>query len=237
MTKLTIFITSYNRNEMLQNLVKQISEQTYNKYEYKVYIFDDRSENPINNITGSCVYHFINPIHRGKQLYWQTWDEMFKLAKKNKSDYYFFLPDDIEICKDFFTTAIAKLEHIKSFDNNFACLSLLTDEQRKMAVSSCWTAKQSELKYGEILSHFNDCCFICQDAFFELLDYKMNEVKPIRWLRDPNLSSGVGRQISLRLVEKEVNMYHCFNSLVKHGEHESLMNPQERKNNPLTSNF
>ena len=36
MTKLTIFITSYNRNEMLQNLVKQISEQTYNKYEYKV---------------------------------------------------------------------------------------------------------------------------------------------------------------------------------------------------------
>ena len=236
MTKLTIFITSYNRNEMLHNLLKQIFEQAELDFDIQINIFDDVSDDKFY-FNDPKIKVYTNPIHRGKQLFWQTWDEMFKLAKKNKSDYYFFLPDDIEICPNFFNIAIEKLEYIKSFDNNFACLSLLTDDQRKMATNSCWTAKQSELKYGEILSHFNDCCFICQDTFFELLDYKMNEVKPIRWVRDPNLSSGVGRQISLRLVEKEANMYHCFNRLVRHGEHESLMNPQERKNNPLTSNF
>ena len=54
-----------------------------------------------------------------------------------------------------------------------------------------------------------------------------------RWNHDPNLSSGVGQQISTKLHNKNKSMYHTKTSLVIHGDHESKMNFEERKNKPI----
>lgn len=236
MDKIGIYITSYNRAEMLNKLVNQIVGQVENKYDFEILVFDDKSDQfPI--ISTNFVNLITNSIHRGKQGYWKTWNEMFTIAHLRQDKYTFFLPDDIELCDNFFEIAIEKFEYIKSKDKQFACLSVLTDDQRKLAPHACWTGKHSKIQNCEILSHFNDCCFICDHVFFEYLDYKIDEIPLTRWNRDPNLSSGVGRQISLRLMNKEANMYHCFNSLVKHGDHDSVMNPDERKMNKLTANI
>lgn len=233
MDKIGIYITSYNRHKMLMKLIDQLIEQGEN-INYHITVFDDKSNDILFSNNPRLIF-IKNDEHRGKKLYWKTWNEMFSLAAIRNDDYSIFLPDDVEICDNFFQLAIDKLEFIKSLDKNFICLSILTDERRKLALHSCWTGKQSKMQHGEILSHFNDCCFICDRTFFEALDYTVEEVPLTRWKRDETLSSGVGRQISLRLMNKELNMYHCFDSLVSHGEHESLMNPDERKTNPLIS--
>jgi hypothetical protein len=236
MNKIGIYITSYNRPEMLSKLVDQIIQQMGGQINFDILIFDDKSDQlPI--ISTNLVTLITNEEHRGKEYYWKTWHEMFVIAHLRKDKYSFFLPDDITLCDNFFEIAIQKFEYLKPLDHKLACLSLLTDDQRKLAPHACWTGKQSKEQHGEILSHFNDCCFICDNKFFEYLDYTIQEIPLSRWNRDKNLSSGVGRQISLRLMNKEASMYHCFNSLVRHGEHESKMNPDERQINKLTSNF
>ena len=47
-------------------------------------------------------------------------------------------------------------------------------------------------------------------------------------MKNPNLSSGVGQQISVRLNKNGYNMYHTKKSMVNHGSHESKMNKLER---------
>jgi hypothetical protein len=54
-----------------------------------------------------------------------------------------------------------------------------------------------------------------------------------RWDKNPHISSGVGQQISVRLSEKGLNMYHVINTLTTHGDHESVLLPELRKNEKL----
>ena len=83
---------------------------------------------------------------------------------------------------------------------------------------------------------FINLCFISEKKFFEVLNYKLEEIPKTRWVGNPNLSSGVGQQISLRLYNMNLNMYHTKKSFVYHGNHESKMNKVERVVNNLTTN-
>jgi hypothetical protein len=50
--------------------------------------------------------------------------------------------------------------------------------------------------------------FICEKPFLETLEYKIEPIPTNRWDNDPNLSSGVGWQITNRLFDNGLNMYH-----------------------------
>ena len=236
MTKIGIYITSYNRKEMLLNLISQIENQKTDNIGYDIIIFDDQSDFTLTNLSDN-VSLITNDEHRGKQLFWKTWNEMFSLAFLRKDDYTIFLQDDVTVAEDFLNIAVQRFENLKRLDHKTACLSLLTDEQRKLSPHACWTGKRPKIQHNEILSHFNDCMFICDNVFFELLEYTINEVPLSRWKRCETLSSGVGRQMSLRIMASEYNMYHCLDTMVGHGNHPSIMNPDERLTNPLIANL
>ena len=78
--------------------------------------------------------------------------------------------------------------------------------------------------------------FYCKKNFFETLEFKIQPISPNRWKGNPNLSSGVGQQISTRLNKLGLGMYHTKKSLVIHGDHESKMNYHERKVTSLKTN-
>jgi hypothetical protein len=75
--------------------------------------------------------------------------------------------------------------------------------------------------------------FIAEKKFFEVLDFKINPISENRWNKDPNLSSGVGYQLTKRLNDLGYTMYHTKVSLVKHGFEKSKMNINERMVNDL----
>jgi len=65
--------------------------------------------------------------------------------------------------------------------------------------------------------------------------YTIVRVGVLDWVKNPNLSSGIGRSLTFDFKNGNVPMYIPVDSLAIHGDHESQMHPEERKRNPLIS--
>jgi hypothetical protein len=70
--------------------------------------------------------------------------------------------------------------------------------------------------------------FMVDLHFFELLNYRMLPIHPNRWKRNPHVSSGVGRQLTLRLRAR-AHTYQAWPPLVSHGSEPSIANPEARE--------
>ena len=223
-----VVITTYNRPLMLNELIEQIN-QMRKEYRIKIIIFDDGSDQEYN------LPNYVTKIkffpNMGKKKYWKIINSSFKYIKNLKSKYFIYLPDDIKLVDDFFNVTKNIYESIN--DNNKICLSILTDGRVNR---TNWTNFKT-IDYGSYLkTQWNDLCFISEKKFFEELNFMIEEIPTKRWLNNPNLSSGVGNQISVKLYNKGKNMYHTKNSLVFHSTHESKMNFDERKINKIITN-
>lgn len=217
-----VVITTYNRTEMLKKLLSQIDSQKKN-YNIYVAIFDDGGDQTIE-----LKKEYQNKIslypNNGKRKYYKTINTTFKFLKNINSQYYIYLPDDVELVDDFFDKCKNIYESITF--NDKICLSILTDGRVNR---TNWTNFKS-IDYGNFYkTQWNDLCFICEKTFFVKLNYEILPISPKRWDKNPNLSSGVGQQISMRLFDLKLGLYHTKNSLVIHGDHESKMNYDERK--------
>lgn len=74
--------------------------------------------------------------------------------------------------------------------------------------------------------------FVVDRAFFRLMQHRMVPIHPNRWRRMPEISSGVGRQLTLRLFGRGT-VYQAWPPLVRHGEAASTMNAEARRLRPL----
>jgi len=183
------------------------------------------------NFVASCY-----PEHCGKRFYFKLVTSLYVLAHRTdvkfQFDYFIQVPDDIRLCDNFFSEAIAQWEAIP--DPNKICLNLLNDGR----VQPGWTGFKHQNKtfngYNFILTQWVDMCFIAGRNFFEALNW---EILPVSqsWAADENRSSGVGLQISRRLNDLGKKMYLVSRSLIAHGPHTSQMHPNHRKEVPLIS--
>jgi glycosyltransferase involved in cell wall biosynthesis len=221
-----VLITTYNRPEMLYKLLDDIEN---NKKDYKILVavFDDGSTQKLD-LTGRDVIKIGMYPNMGKKKYYVTYNATFSFVRTVNSKYFIYLPDDISLEDNFFDETKRLYESITS--DNKICLSILTDDRVN---KSHWGYKEPK-DLGEILqTQWNDLCFICEKNFFELLNYRVNPISPKRWINNPNISSGVGHQITQRLNNSGKFLYHVKKSLVYHGVHESKMNKNEREQNNL----
>jgi glycosyltransferase involved in cell wall biosynthesis len=220
-----ILITTHNRPNMLSELIDQIKIQK-NDYKIKIIVIDDGS-NEIYNLPTDIKYIKYYP-NMGKKRFWKVIDSSFKYIKNIKSKYYLYLQDDVKIIDNFFNGLVNKYENID--DENKICLSFLTDHRVN---SSNWT-NYTPIERGEVIkTQWVELHFICEKKFFECLNYSIEPIPLTRWDGNPNLSSGVGWQLSVRLHNLGKSMYHSKNTFVTHGNHESQMNKLERKKNKL----
>lgn len=219
---------------MLYNLLKQIHKQKADN-DICVDIFDDgTNELCYFGITPELERNYVTHKrfdHHGKQQYWKLINQVFYNIDSS-SDYYIFLPDDVTIEKDFFNKAVQKWNAIE--DKNKVALNLLVDNRVHKAQWVPRSPKSVTFNSEEFIrTYWIDMCFICEKKFFQTIEYKINPIPEHRWQNNPNLSSGVGKQISERIDYLGYSLYSLKETLVHHGDHESKMNPGERDKNPL----
>lgn len=223
--RVLVAITSYNRKQSLFNLVSHIMDESVN---VDIVIFDDCSDFEGVN---TPVFKFIkSPEHRGKAGFWRTFNDIFAYCKEHEYDYYIILPDDVEPCPEFVKEAIASYENA----GKPICLSPLLTNRSLLPGISRWGRKPIERKDGYYLTHYFDCCTVCRRDFFEALHWLLAPIAPHP---DPHRSSGVGRQITLRLQEKGLRMCHVERTLLSIVPSDSQMNPEERKRHPMVANY
>jgi hypothetical protein len=221
-----IVITTYEREDMLKQLLKDIFE--YTEYKMYVVVFDDGSKHPYD-LSEYDVKYVKYVKNNGLKNLWRVISDTFKFCKNIDAKYYFYFQDDLRLKKNFFQESIRIFENIPD-ENKISLGTLMIDTQRN---TPKWTGVYP-IEYDEYYkTQWCELVFMCEYKFFESLEFKLNPIPMSRWDKNPNNSSGVGQQISVRLFEKGLNMYHVINTLTTHGDHESVILPELRKNEKL----
>lgn len=218
--KLHIIITTYNRSEMLRQLLFDIINQK-EEYELSISVYDDCSDAghsfanlAICNQVSANYYRA--SANFGKKKYFQLINKIFRDIPD--ADYYFFLADDMRLKDSYFEKSINTFLTIK--DNRKICLN--TDIDGRLG-KQCWTA-WNPVDMGTVYkSQWVDMCFVCTKRFFE----EVGEISVgDRWKNDETLGSGVGAVISRNLHQKNFGLYQVKEEMIIHGDHESKMNPR-----------
>lgn len=226
--KIVIGLPTFNRHDFLRSNLKMIDSESTG-YDVFVVVNDDGSTPPvkIDDDYKNINIQLISSDNLGKKKYWKTVNKIFDAMSKVSADYYYYMADDLEIVSSFFEKTIATWEKIE--DDKKLALNLLNDGRE-----ICWTNFQREVVNfrGERIykSQWLDMIMMFDN---KLLSQRVEEVPLNRWEKNPNLSSGVGAQLSVRNHNDGYSMYQVDKSLVAHGDHDSVMNYEERKLNPL----
>lgn len=233
-TRLIIFITTYNRPKMLLSLLKDIIKNK-DQYSIDLYVIDDYSDEDYSEVLSFIKdnnWNFIkNNSNYGKKQFYLTFNKMFDILKKDhegysrspsipSAKYYYFLQDDLVLKENFFIESISIWERLPK--NNLCSLNLMVDEKRQR--SSCWTGVYPvDVGYADDTG-WVDCIFMCNHNMMKQLNWKLDPVSSKRWKKDKSLSSGVGKQMSCRLFANQNKMYRVKSSLVFHIGIDSKLN-------------
>lgn len=212
------------------------------KYKIQVVIFNDNTDESYDEVYAYMKnewpweYSFVRyRSHFGKPKYWMMINEAFGFFKTLEFDYLIQIPDDIQLVDGFFDKAVKTFEAIP--DKYKSCLNLLQDVSRKGALWTPIEPKIMILPNGKVIrTGWVDMCYIANKYFFNILNWCIHPVNR-DWAKDPNKSSGVGKQISERVYRNGTYFYQVEKSLVFHGTHDSVMHPVHRKITPLVTNY
>lgn len=207
--KIKTFIFTYDRQEMLTELVALLSS-----YGIEPIILDD----------GSTYDHdfknYFRHEHRGKQGFWKTWKEALAMCKDSEAELFVFLTDDMQDLD--FTRIIEKHKEKRGGKYAYNILNVGFD---KMWFPIVPIPLGDEVRVG-----FVDCGFFCNKEALEAINYDFQE--RLDWSYN---SSGVGYALSKAFLDSPVFCYIPIKSMAFHGDHESKMHPEERIKNPLIS--
>jgi len=209
--------------------------------ELRVSIFDDASEANYTEVW-ACAEKLFGPgcVHRssfrhGKHQFWKLWSELLQDCRDSPpADYYIFLQDDNLLCGSFFEMIVRFYREIENHDLSLTALNLRTEPRVKEPV---WTrtspTKEMILGHSFWKTGWVDCTFVANARLLKALNYDIAQISPHRWRRDPTLSSGVGRQISQRMVTAGLSAWCPARSMTLHLNETSLLNPESRAIYPL----
>ena len=197
---------------MLESLINEVKEYDYT-------IFDDGSSFKLNK-------NFHQFQHGGKEKFWQKWDYALRMLRDDHSDLFIFMPSDVSNIN---MPKIIELHN--QFKSKAYAYNLINDGRK-----NCWNMiKPVQVDEHTIKVGFTDCGFFCNKQLLNRIGYYVNEINPRRFAYNDAISSGVGQDLTFRMMRTNCNMFTPTKSLVHHGDHESLMHPTERKRTPLIS--
>ena len=220
--KFCVLVTTYNRPEMLLDLLHDIAREA-DGLPVRVVVFDDGSTEDYSaavSFMGARGWEYRKVENHGKEKYWDLTGKLFAAAKEAGAKYYLQLPDDVRLCEDFFDVILRYWRAIP--DDKKIALNPLRDALRLNV--GCWSGitPKSGLQVDQV--GWVDMCYLAEREFFELLDWRMLPIHN----RPLHLGSGVGQQITARLLEAGRSFYRAGRSLVVHVVAESRMNKMTR---------
>ncbi|MDP8224967.1 MAG: hypothetical protein P9L99_16530 [Candidatus Lernaella stagnicola] len=233
-----VCITTYNRPENLLALLHDIQRETDGRC-VRVSVFDDASKHPYDNVHDFVRrnQHWMSYVRNSrayrKEGFWRLWNSMFRAAhQETRPEFYVFLQDDVRLLPGFFT----RIERIWDAidDPRKTALNLLVDRR---GCRAHWTPIEPQLiRFGDIevaRLGWLDCIFMAAPSLFNVLQWKIKPIRRDRWRQNPDLSSGVGEQISWRLYETKRSIYSPISSLVTLADCPSVMHPELRRRHPI----
>lgn len=225
-----IAITTYDRPEEFQKLLDDILRETNGKNVH-IHVYDDGSP---EHYTDNYMYDLTRyKDNHGKQGYWSIMNDVFRDAENWNFKYFFFLQDDCRITESFFELAIQEYNDILDLNKGTLC----TFTPQSVYERTMWGNRKSEDVTFDgkpfIKCHYVDCIFMCPRETLKLLNFKVEPV-PVARFTNNVISSGVGQQLTSRLLRLRKTMYCAWSSLIISHSNVSKMNEEERKKNPLT---
>lgn len=106
---LTILITTYNRKNLIKNMLDQLFREK-TKYSYKIILIDDCSKDPFYNTKNiQSLYPdliYLRTLeNNGRECFWVTINILMEKAKEIDSHFILQLSDDFELCNNFINTS------------------------------------------------------------------------------------------------------------------------------------
>jgi hypothetical protein len=170
-------------------------------------------------------------VHGGKRGFWRTHQAAFSALRALGARHALFLQDDLTFERSFVRDALDRWAAIE--DDTKAVLNLFATDDDE--THGRWIRYAREEVPGARVFRtqwFDLPAFLAGPAFFERLRYEVYPVPASRWAVDASRSSGVGEQLTRRLLGR-ANVYQVRETLAYHGELPSLMNQQARIGRPL----
>jgi hypothetical protein len=167
----------------------------------------------------------------GKRGFWFTYQTAFRAVQALDPTFSLFLQDDLTFEPSLMREMFARWEAIQ--DDTKVVLNLLAMHDDE--TDGRWIEfRRKDLPQARVrlTQWFDLAAFLAHRRFFERLRFEVFPVSARRWRRDPLRSSGVGEQFTRRLFGR-ANVYQVRETLVYHGEHPSLMNPEARESRAL----
>lgn len=221
-----IAITTCNREHSLRRLIARIRELEANgPHTQEMWLYNDgEAIQPRPPVTRERM---LDGDPHGKRLYWKVMRAVWTEARQRAGtwDAFWFIQDDVHIRSDDFINETVELFHcLEEKTKNFASLNLFGDGPdaqrtsrwtgRNVTHSRCWdvwSAKWLDLQcvlfHPRVMSAVPTIAPVPQD----------------RWIVNPTLSSGVGRQLSRRLLNGGYGQYMVKEPWVEH-RGDSIMN-------------
>lgn len=207
-----IIIQTYNRPEMLSNLLNELGHCV---------VVDDGSQYDAEPFADRCDYYRFT--HKGKEGFYLQWQYIFDICRESDDDWFMFIQDDVS---NVYMKGIKDV--CSQLGEEYAFNFMRRGKDRG------WTLiKQKKTDFGFQVGYV-DCNFCTTRKTLEKINFHIEPVDVSRFQR-PNISSGVGQQLSRKFAWKNIPMYIPKKSFAYHGDHESIMHPSERKTNPLIS--
>lgn len=204
-----IIIFTYNRKRELQKTLNELEGVD------EIIVFDDGSQYDPKPFEKRCTY--LRYKHGGKYNFYKQWQRAFSYCKESNHDRFIFLPDDME---NFNWDRIQWVYDM--IDGTFAC------NVCNVGWNLSWTNVYKKPSHIDGLFEVGwmDHGTITNRQTLEALDWAMIPPPDDHFIT--NDSSGVGKQISVRLHRKGIPMYMPYKSFAEFQQVESQMHVRKQ---------
>lgn len=239
--RLMIVLTTYQRPHgaahVLERLAAALARADLSERAALLVLHDagDADYRRARTLATTCAerVHWLSArVRFGKPGFWQVYQTALLVARAWQPEQVLFLQDDVDFTPDLLLRA-QQIWRATADDPLRRVLYLFAsrdDEPRGRWVS--FPRRELPAHGCRQTNWFDLQAFLVDREFLQLLDYRLVPIHPNRWLRQPSISSGVGRQLTLRAFRR-ANVYQAWPPLVRHGADPSTMNPDARKLRPL----
>lgn len=238
---LLVCITTYNRPTSCARLVRDLKQQISDaKLKTHLVVIDDASTSSYVAVEQEALapdsWKWVDmslwhgKINLGKKNFWKIFQTMFHIANAIRPRYVLFLQDDLELTRNFLCDTLSVWNKID--DEDKVALYLFRMEEDPPDGRWISFSKQTHNTHCSLTRWLDLPAFFVNSKFFEVLQYQMFPILPLRWWRRSHVSSGVGEQLTRRLYRRG-NIYQVRSSLVYHGVEPSIMNPDARAKQPF----
>jgi hypothetical protein len=234
--ELFVVVMTYSRPEACGRVLNQLSEAIARRGQHErtaLVVFRDACDRDYSEAraqmagVGATTLWLDARRRLGKHEFWRSYQAAMWLAQRWKPARTLFLHDDVDFGVELLDDADT-IWQATSDDPRRRVLYLMSsskDEENGRWVE--FPRRDFPEKACRLTNWFDLQAFMVDREFFELLSYRVIPIHPNRWRRKPTTSSGVGRQLTLRLRGRG-NTYQAWPPLVSHGAEPSVANPEAR---------